>query len=66
MLPHLDLPKDFAAELAEATTEAFGADLRFAFVFGSFAKGFGRVGHDIDTFVCVGSRDATREARYLA
>lgn len=58
------LPPEFEAEFAEQVRSTFGDDLRFAFVFGSFAKGFGRPGHDIDTFVCVNKARPTPRQRF--
>jgi len=56
----------FGRAFESALERAFGENLVFAFVFGSFAKGFGRQGHDIDTFVCV-ERIVEEEAlRYSA
>jgi len=60
----LALPASFGDELGTALRACFGDTLVFGFVFGSFAKGWGRAGHDLDTFVCVTRRDAGAEAAY--
>jgi predicted nucleotidyltransferase len=60
------LPATFSEELRKAVTSIFVDELVFAFVFGSFAKGFGKRGHDIDTFVCVKRFNAAKERVYRA
>lgn len=61
-----DLPDSFATEFRQALADSFDANLSFAFVFGSFAKGYGADGHDIDTFVCLHRKIRGCEAKYLS
>jgi predicted nucleotidyltransferase len=56
----------FYPEFQRAAQEIFGDNLSFAFIFGSFAKGYGAQMHDIDTFVCLHKKEMSSMHRYLS
>ncbi len=61
-----NLPPDFQEDFRRNIVSIFNGNLMFAFVFGSFAKGYGAIGHDLDTFVCLLEHDPVAEQAYLA
>jgi len=61
----IELPEHFRSAFLSTLGGIFGANLLFGFVFGSFAKGYATFGHDIDTFVCLETRNSFAERGYL-
>lgn len=43
----------------------FSDNLHFAFIFGSFAKGYAKQDHDIDMFICLKQRDLLKERQFI-
>gem|GEM_PF-6130228 len=57
--------KEFTREFQGAVRAIFGQNLVFAFIFGSFAKGYGNEENDVDTFICVQKCSDVQNKMYI-
>ena len=52
-------------DFINTVTRVFGSNLKFAFIFGSFARGRGKNYSDIDTFICIDERKQEQIDEYI-